>query len=67
MFFEVRKRMDLYLWMSKTPDGPSVKFHVANSAYTWGPNRGVEAAPGCFRLDSGVLGVLVCWHDCIME
>lgn len=30
IFFEVRKRQDLYLWMSKTPNGPSVKFHVQN-------------------------------------
>ncbi|KAJ9510337.1 hypothetical protein QJQ45_015813 [Haematococcus lacustris] len=30
VFFEVRKRMDLYLWFAKTPEGPSVKFHVAN-------------------------------------
>lgn len=31
MFFEVRKRQDLYLWMSKTPNGPCAKFHVQNS------------------------------------
>ncbi|KAF7721354.1 Ribosome bioproteinsis protein brx1 [Apophysomyces ossiformis] len=30
IFFEVRKRQDLYLWMSKTPNGPSVKFHCQN-------------------------------------
>jgi len=30
LFFEVRKRMDLYLWVAKSPDGPSAKFHVAN-------------------------------------
>ncbi|KXZ43088.1 hypothetical protein GPECTOR_102g41 [Gonium pectorale] len=30
LFFEVRKRQDLYLWLSKAPEGPSVKFHVAN-------------------------------------
>eukprot|EP00239_Pterosperma_sp_CCMP1384_P004740 CAMPEP_0197854996 /NCGR_PEP_ID=MMETSP1438-20131217/25755_1 /TAXON_ID=1461541 /ORGANISM="Pterosperma sp., Strain CCMP1384" /LENGTH=326 /DNA_ID=CAMNT_0043469951 /DNA_START=14 /DNA_END=994 /DNA_ORIENTATION=- len=30
MFFEVRKHKDLYLWMSKIPSGPSVKFHVVN-------------------------------------
>ena len=29
-FFEVRKRKDLYLWLSKAPEGPSVKFHVQN-------------------------------------
>lgn len=30
LFFEVRKKLDLYIWMSKAPEGPSVKFHVAN-------------------------------------
>lgn len=30
MFFECRKFRDLYLWMAKTPAGPSVKFHVSN-------------------------------------
>eukprot|EP01123_Difflugia_compressa_P006338 TRINITY_DN18534_c0_g1_i2.p1 TRINITY_DN18534_c0_g1~~TRINITY_DN18534_c0_g1_i2.p1 ORF type:complete len:343 (+),score=57.09 TRINITY_DN18534_c0_g1_i2:51-1079(+) len=30
MFFDSRKREDLYLWIGKTPDGPCVKFHVTN-------------------------------------
>lgn len=30
LFYEVRKKMDLYLWMAKTPNGPSVKFLVEN-------------------------------------
>ncbi|GFR44959.1 hypothetical protein Agub_g6269, partial [Astrephomene gubernaculifera] len=30
LFFEVRKKQDLYLWLSRSPDGPSAKFHVAN-------------------------------------
>jgi len=30
MFFECRKFRDLYLWMAKTPAGPSIKFHVSN-------------------------------------
>ncbi len=30
VFFESRKRKDLYLWLAKTPAGPSVKFHVTN-------------------------------------
>ncbi|KAK9820122.1 hypothetical protein WJX72_006346 [[Myrmecia] bisecta] len=30
LFFEARKRKDLYVWMAKAPEGPSVKFHVAN-------------------------------------
>jgi ribosome biogenesis protein BRX1 len=30
VFFEVRKKRDLYLWVAATPAGPSVKFHVVN-------------------------------------
>ncbi|WIA41576.1 hypothetical protein OEZ86_008940 [Tetradesmus obliquus] len=30
LFFEARKRQDLYLWMAKSPDGPTVKFLVLN-------------------------------------
>lgn len=30
MLFESRKRQDLYLWLVKSPFGPSVKFHIAN-------------------------------------
>ena len=30
VFFEARKRTDLFLWLAKTPVGPSVKFHVTN-------------------------------------
>uniref|UniRef100_A0A7R9UZK9 Brix domain-containing protein n=1 Tax=Chlamydomonas euryale TaxID=1486919 RepID=A0A7R9UZK9_9CHLO len=30
VFFEVRKKKDLYIWMSKSPAGPSVKFLVQN-------------------------------------
>ena len=33
LFFEARKHKDLYLWMAKCPDGPSVKFHVTNGAW----------------------------------
>ncbi|KIW09528.1 uncharacterized protein PV09_00403 [Verruconis gallopava] len=30
LFFEARKGKDLYAWMSKPPNGPTVKFHVQN-------------------------------------
>jgi len=30
VFFEARKRKDLYLWLSRAPNGPSAKFHVQN-------------------------------------
>ncbi|BDA41073.1 Ribosome biogenesis protein BRX1 homolog [Coccomyxa sp. Obi] len=30
IFFEARKKKDLYIWLSKSPDGPSVKFLAAN-------------------------------------
>ncbi|KAJ2348954.1 Ribosome biogenesis protein brx1 [Coemansia erecta] len=29
-YFEARKHQDLFLWMSRAPSGPSVKFHVQN-------------------------------------
>lgn len=29
-FFEARKHQDLYLWLSKPPNGPTLKFHVQN-------------------------------------
>ncbi|XP_047307009.1 ribosome biogenesis protein BRX1 homolog 1-like [Impatiens glandulifera] len=33
LFFECRKQRDLYLWMAKSPNGPSVKFLV-NAVHT---------------------------------
>ena len=30
MFFECRKKQDCYMWLAKTPSGPSIKFHVEN-------------------------------------
>jgi ribosome biogenesis protein BRX1 len=31
LFFESRKRgQDLYIWMAKAPNGPSVKLHLQN-------------------------------------
>lgn len=30
LFLECRKRADCYMWLSETPQGPSVKFHVSN-------------------------------------
>jgi len=30
LFFECRKRQDCYMWLAKTPSGPSIKFHVEN-------------------------------------
>ncbi|KAI5787311.1 Brix domain-containing protein [Geopyxis carbonaria] len=30
LFFEARKRQDLYMWLSRVPNGPCVKFHVQN-------------------------------------
>lgn len=29
-FFEARKHQDLYLWISKPPNGPTCKFHIQN-------------------------------------
>jgi len=30
LFFEMRRKKDCFLWASKTPNGPSAKFHVTN-------------------------------------
>ncbi|KAI6248821.1 Ribosome biogenesis protein BRX1 [Erysiphe necator] len=30
LFFEARKAKDLYIWMSKAPNGPTVKMHMQN-------------------------------------
>ena len=30
LYFETRKHQDMYMWMSKTPNGPSAKFSVKN-------------------------------------
>lgn len=30
LFFEARKGKDLYIWMSKVPNGPTVKMHLQN-------------------------------------
>ena len=32
LFFEARKKKDLYVWLAKAPEGPSVKFYVTNGA-----------------------------------
>ncbi|ODV78256.1 RNA-binding protein required for biogenesis of the ribosomal 60S subunit [Suhomyces tanzawaensis NRRL Y-17324] len=29
-FFECRKHQDLYLWLTKPPNGPTLKFHIQN-------------------------------------
>lgn len=34
LFFEARKRQDLYMWMSKAPNGPCIKLHVQNCIYS---------------------------------
>jgi len=30
LFFEARKGQDLYMWLSKVPNGPTVKLHLQN-------------------------------------
>lgn len=30
LYFEARRHEDLYMWLSRTPNGPSVKCHVQN-------------------------------------
>jgi ribosome biogenesis protein BRX1 len=45
LFFEARKRQDLYMWLSRNPNGPCVKFHIQNREYIffrgrWGSEWG---------------------------
>jgi ribosome biogenesis protein BRX1 len=47
MFFEARKGKDFYLWLARSPDGPSMKFHMLNSklpARALGSQRAVAVA-----------------------
>lgn len=30
MFFEARKRQDLYVWLAKVPTGPTIRFYCQN-------------------------------------
>ena len=34
LFFEARKRQDLYVWLSKAPNGPCVKMHLQNCLFS---------------------------------
>lgn len=45
MFFEARKGQDLYLHMSKVPNGPTVKFHVQNRKSKRSPASEYRADP----------------------
>ena len=36
-FFEARKGKDLYIWMSKAPNGPTVKMHMQNCTSSASP------------------------------
>ena len=33
VYFEARKGKDLYVWISKPPNGPTIKFHVQNCMF----------------------------------
>jgi hypothetical protein len=44
MFFEARKGKDFYLWLARSPDGPSMKFHMLNSK---SPSAALPSAPTC--------------------
>lgn len=35
LFFEARKGKDLYIWMSKAPNGPTVKYHMQNRMFSF--------------------------------
>ena len=49
LFFEARKGKDLYLWMSKAPNGPTVKMHLQNSKSPRGRTFHIFAAPADWK------------------
>ncbi|KAG5455984.1 MAG: hypothetical protein BJ554DRAFT_4397 [Olpidium bornovanus] len=49
MFFEARRREDLYLWLAKTPNGPSFKFQVQDGMRPK-PLYGKESSDSFFRV-----------------
>lgn len=47
-FFEARKGKDLYAWLSKPPNGPTVKFHLQNCMMlNWDSDHGFYANRLC--------------------
>lgn len=46
LFFEARKGKDLYIWMSKAPNGPTVKMHLQNCAETISRHKHARANDG---------------------
>lgn len=42
------------MWLSKTPNGPSVKFHIQNSTY-----RRSDGLIGCYRVTQR--GIYIAW------
>ena len=61
IFFEARKRKDLYMWVSKAPNGPSAKFQVQNSQ-----SRGTHAMamPGARGAITDAAGCASHQHIC---
>ena len=63
LFFEARKKKDLYVWLAKAPEGPSVKFYVTNGVslcFQHAYSRALVCAHEfCEKLEC-VLGDLVC-------
>ena len=47
ILFECRKFKDLYIWMSKTPNGPSIKFAAQNSCISFTDPSQSDGTVGC--------------------
>ena len=56
IFFEARKKKDLYVWLSKSPDGPSVKFLAANGEHS----PSLQQCPPPFFAGTSLEGVSQC-------
>ena len=57
LYFEARKHKDLYLWVAKSPAGPSVKFHVTNG----------EGARAELRGWAGETARSTCLPECLLH
>lgn len=53
LYFEARKHKDLYLWVAKSPSGPSVKFHVTNGELSALVRMSIGNGRGVGRTEQG--------------
>ena len=60
LFFEARKGKDLYIWMSKAPNGPTVKFHLQNCTHRASPAERLSCPAKHDSIAIALFPLLVC-------